>query len=123
MSWVFPSPSGRPAARAGLRPLDLVPLFYDGWQPMNVTAAGGEHLQVVGLPLEIRPAAENWSWMSVAGSGSAHHGGRRGRPYPWLQAATLTDLIDRRTNRRPRAGLGGLPASSHRPSRTGWARQ
>ncbi len=43
---------------------------------------------------------------SVASSGSAHHGGRRGRPYPWLQAATRTDLIDRRAGRRPRAGLG-----------------
>ena len=44
--------------------------------------------------------------MSVASSGSAHHGGRRGRPYPWLQAATLADLVDRGTDRRPRVGLG-----------------
>jgi len=53
-----------------------------------VSAGEARAALAVGLPLEIRPAAENWSWMSVAGSGSARHGGRRGRPYPWLQAAT-----------------------------------
>jgi hypothetical protein len=41
---------------------------------------------------EVQPAAENWSWASVASSGSTHHGGRRGRLYRWLQASALTDL-------------------------------
>jgi hypothetical protein len=66
------------------------------------------------LPLEIQPAAGNWSWMSAASSDSACHGVRHGRPYRWLQAATLTELIVVRT---PAAGWPrlGLPASSHRP--------
>jgi hypothetical protein len=68
--------------------------------------ASADAALAVELPHEIQPVVENWSWMSAASSGSARHGGRRGRPYRWLQAATLTELIDRRTDRRPRAGLG-----------------